>query len=117
MDSLAGQLLTTFLESADTIPDEVSPRRLDLVGYEEIREILAEMGKVNRDGEPLSYKRVTVITKGGTNPPFPKPHVVFNDGLRPRRAWRRADVIAWAPTWDQRPGNPGSSPQRRKRGG
>lgn len=118
----AGQPLSTLLEAADTIPDEVSPRKLDLVGFEGIRRILAEMGRVNSEtGEPLSYQRVVTITK--THPDFPKPWVEVNDGegsdLRPRRYWRRADIEKWASTWDQRAGNPGSSssPQRRKRGG
>ena len=92
---------------AVTLDVELSPRKLDLIGVKGIIEILAEAGKVTRRGprvgQPLSMSAVYQLTV--RNSTFPKPWIARAD----RPLWRRADVLDWVPTWNQKDGPDGGS--------
>jgi len=90
---------TNSTDITATIPDEVSPRKLDLVGVRGIVKVFTEEGKVNRQtGAPLTEQRVMEIVK---RPGFPRPIPVGS-----RRAWRTAEVREWARKWEQKDGPP-----------
>src|SRR5207253_2367384 len=91
---------TNSTDITATIPDEVSPRKLNLVGIRGIVKVFTEEGKVNRKtGEPLTEQRVMEIVKHSK---FPKVWTYVGT----RRAWREADVREFAKNWDQKDGPP-----------
>ena len=100
---------TEFTQSAPTIQCEVSPRKLDLVRLNEISGVLASIGKVNPDGEPLSDPRIVELTYMKS---FPKPAVDKPGG----RLWYRTDVLKWGQEWDQRSGWPAGKPRPPRNG-
>ena len=103
---------TQLLDTTATLDAELSPRKMDLVGVAGVIEILTKYGVVNRKThKPLSMGWVSKLTQD--DPTFPKPWIQESA----RRLWRRQDVEAWVPTYDQKDGPKFRKPPATRRKG